>query len=94
MENQSANSFPVPLWVGWTINIVGWVLFVSTSNHTLEIITGLLCVGCAYVGYKHKELSSEPTLGMNRLSPSNLIYASAFEAVWMFAWGFGFFGDF
>jgi hypothetical protein len=94
MENQSPNSFPVPLIAGWAVNIVGWILFVSTSNHTLEIITGLLCIGCVYVGYKHKELNTEPALGKKNLSPANLIYASGFEAVWMLLWGFGLFGDF
>jgi heme/copper-type cytochrome/quinol oxidase subunit 3 len=94
MENQSQNSFPIPLVAGWAVNIVGWILFVSTSNHTLEIITGLLCIGCVYVGYKHKELNTEPAFGNERLSPANLIYASAFEAVWMLLWGFGIFGDF
>ena len=92
MENK--NSFPIPLWLGWLINIIGWVLFVSTFNHTLEIVTGLLCIGCIYVGYKHKQIGTSPFLGMSSLSAGNLIYASAFEAIWMFAWGFGFFGDF
>ena len=92
MENQSQNSFPIPLVAGWAVNIVGWILFVSTTNHTLEIITGLLCIGYVYVGYKHKELNTEPAFGNERLSAANLIYASAFEAVWMLLWGFGLFG--
>ena len=94
MENQNSNSLPIPLGVGWLVNILGWILFVSTFNHALEIVTGLLCIGCVYVGYKHKEDNTPDVLGFNRLSASNLIYASAFEAIWMFAWGLGFFGDF
>ena len=83
--------FPIPLGAGWVVNIVGWVLFVSTWNHALEIITALLAIGCAYVGYKHKQAGTSPFLDKERLSANNLIYASAFEAVWMFAWGFGIF---
>lgn len=94
MENQSANSFLVPLGLGWVINLIGWVLFVSTFNHALEIFTGIICVGCVYVGYRHNQINTKPFLGISSLSPSNLIYASAVEAIWMFAWGFGFFGDF
>ena len=95
MENStSENEFPIPLWAGWVVNIVGWVLFVATMNHALEITTGLLCIGCVYVAYKHKQAGTSPFLGMDRLSANNLLYASAFEAVWMFAWGLGFFGDF
>jgi hypothetical protein len=95
MENStSENGVPIPLWAGWVVNIVGWVLFVATMNHALEITTGLLCIGCVYVAYKHKQAGTSPFLGMDRLSANNLLYASAFEAVWMFAWGLGFFGDF
>jgi len=46
------------------------------------------------VGFKHHNIGTEPLLGIGSLSASNLIYASAFEAAWMFAWGLGFFGDF
>jgi hypothetical protein len=37
-------------------------------------------------------LNTEPAFGNERLSAANLIYASAFEAVWMLLWGFGLFG--
>ena len=40
---------------------------------------GLACIYAAYIGYSHKV--------------NNLIYSSAFNAVWMFAWGFGLFGS-
>ena len=88
------NTFAIPLWLGWLVNIIGWVLFVSTFNHALEIITGILCVGCVYVGYKHKQTETPPVLGVGSLSPQNLIIFSSIEAIWMFAWGFGLFGDF
>jgi len=94
MENQNSSAFPIPLWLGWVINIAGWLLFVSTNNHALEIITGLLCVGCVYAGYKHKQAATPPFLGRVSLSAGNLIYVSAFEAIWMFTWGLGFFGDY
>ena len=94
MENSTIKEgFPIPLWAGWVVNIVGWVLFVSTMNHVLEIITALLCIGCVYVAYKHKQAGTSPFLGMDRLSANNLIYASAFEAVWMLGWGLGLFGE-
>ena len=88
--NISLN-FNVPLWAGWVINGLGWVLFMATFNHAIEIFTGLLCIGCVYLGYKHNQLKTPPFLGWDNLSAKNLIYSSAFEALWMFAWGFGFF---
>jgi hypothetical protein len=89
MEKQNSNTFPIPLGLGWAINVIGWVVFVSTLDHTLETITGLLCVGCAWVGYKHKQAGTSPFLGIERLSAENLVYASVFEAIWMFAWALG-----
>jgi hypothetical protein len=79
----------IPLGAGWVVNIVGWVLFVSTMNPALEIITALLCIGCVYFAYKHKQAGTPPFFGMSSLSAGNLIYASAFEAIWMLAWGLG-----
>ena len=84
-------NFNVPLWAGWVINGLGWVLFVTTFNHALEIVTGILCLGCVYLGYKHDQLKTPAPLGRDNLSAKNLIYVSAFEAAWMFAWGFGIF---
>jgi hypothetical protein len=95
MENTTnEKKFPIPLWAGWVVNIVGWVLFVSTTNHALEIITAILCIGCVYVAYKHKQAGTPPFLEIENLSANNLIYSSAFEAIWMLAWGLGFFGSF
>ena len=95
MENSTnEKGLPIPLWAGWVVNIVGWVLFLYTFNHALEITTALLCVGCVYVAYKHKQAGTAPFLGMERLSANSLIYSSAFEAIWMLAWGLGFFGDY
>ncbi len=90
MENTS-KEFPVPLWVGWAVNVLGWLLFVATFNHAIELITGILCAGCVYVGYVHKNNGSEPALGMDYLTAERLIYASGVEAIWMFAWAFGIF---
>lgn len=89
---SDGKTFPIPLSVAWIINIVGWILFVSTFNSVLEIITGLLCVGCAWVGIMHRKAGTSPFLGLNALSASNLIWASIIEALWMFAWGFGLMG--
>lgn len=93
MEGSSnSNVFPIPLGAAWIINVIGWVLFVSTMNHGLELLTSLLCLGCVYVGIQHKKINTPPFLDNERLSANNLIYASAFEAIWMFAWGIGLFG--
>ena len=88
---DSSNSFPVPLWAGWLVNILGYILFLSTFNHAVEIVTGLLCIGCIYVGYVHKKNNSKPFLGIGLFSASRLIASSVFEAAWMFAWAFGVF---
>lgn len=82
----------VPLWAGWMVNILGWILFISTSNHFLEIITALLCVGCVYLAYLHKQAGTGPIFNSSYLSANNLIYTSAFEAIWMFLFGFGIIG--
>jgi len=90
-DSTNQNSFPIPLSVGWGINIVGWVLFATTFDHTIELITAVLCIGCVYVGYKHKDTDTAPAFGNENLTAQNLIYASAFEAVWMLTWAFGVF---
>lgn len=90
MENSTnEKGFPIPLWAGWLVNIVGWVMFVSTMDHTLEIITALLCIGCVYVAYKHKQAGTSPVLGRENLSANNLMYSSAFEALFMLIFGLG-----
>lgn len=93
-SNKAESSFPIPILVGWIVNAVAWILFLATFNHAIEIVMGLLCVGCVFVGFKHKKLNTPPSLGMNSLSANNLIYTSVVDAVWMFAWGLGLFGDF
>ena len=69
-------TFGIPIWVGWGINILAWVIFVGTMNHPLEIVMGLACCFAAFVGFKHWNKS--------------LLFASIFDAIWMFTWGFGF----
>lgn len=99
-DNLSSNqenvggTFPVPLWVGWVLNGLAWALFLLTFNHTIEIIMGLACCFSAFIGYKHKQIGTSPFLNVERLTSLNLIYTSAFNAVWMFAWGLGFFGSY
>ena len=88
---KNENSFPIPLSVGWGINIAGWVLFATTMNTAIELITAILCIGCVYVGYKHKDTETPPAFGNENLTAQNLIYASAFEAVWMLTWATGLF---
>jgi hypothetical protein len=88
-KSLNSNPIAIPLWAGWLVNIIGWVLFISTFNHVLEILTGILCIGCVFIGYKHKQNNTPAFLGL--FSAGNLIWASAFEAIWMFAWGLGFF---
>lgn len=83
MEEQK--SFPIPLSVGWILNILGWMIFISTMDHTLEFITAIVCMGCVYIGYKHKQIGTGPFM-IDSMSAANLIYASAFEAVWMLCW--------
>jgi len=94
MTTENKNSFLVPIGLGWIVNLIGWVLFISTFNHSLEILTGVFSLGCVYVGYKHKLINTKPFLDFENLSANNLIWASSVQAIWMFAWGFGFFGDF
>lgn len=93
-QENVGDTFPVPIWVGWGINGLAWILFVFTFNHTIEIIMGLACCFAAFVGFKHKQIGTPDLLNNNRLSSLNLIYTSVFDAVWMFAWGLGLFGSF
>lgn len=81
--SNDSKEFPIPLGVCWAINIIGWVLFVSTRNHVVEILTCLLSLGCLYVALQHKKINTPPFLSNEKLSANNLIYASAFEAIWM-----------
>ncbi|GMV53335.1 MAG: hypothetical protein D8M52_07080 [Chlorobi bacterium] len=88
MENQKEATFPIPLAVGWAINIAAWMLFLVTSNHLIELVMALVCVGCVYVGYKHKQIGTEPFIGF--LSSTYLIFISFLDAVWMLMWGLSF----
>jgi hypothetical protein len=94
LQAIDVNIRKMPLGVAWIVNFIGWVLFLSTFNHAIEIATGIVCLICVYVGYIHYKSKTSPFLGLNSLSSGNLIWSSAIEAIWMFAWGFGFFGDF
>ena len=47
-DSTNQNSFPIPLAVGWGVNIIGWVLFATTMNTAIELITAILCMGCVY----------------------------------------------
>ena len=90
MENiKNENSFPVPLWIGWLINIIGWIAFVATMNSVIEFITAALSIGCVFIGFKHKQAGTAPSFDIERLSPINLIYAAAFQAIWMLTWATG-----
>ena len=93
-NKTNEGSFPIPIWVGWGINILAWVLFVATFNHIIEIFMGLACSFSIYIGYRHRQMGSSPYLDMARLSANNLIYTSIVDAVWMFSWGLGIWGSF
>ncbi|MDQ3193143.1 MAG: hypothetical protein M3Q58_16285 [Bacteroidota bacterium] len=95
MENSTTKeSFAIPIWIGWLINALAWVLFIATFNHIIEIFMGIMCALCTYTAYKHNVINTEPPLGIESLSAKNLIYTSAFNTLWMFAWGLGLFGSF
>ena len=64
---------------GWIINVVAWIIFVLTGDHTLEILMGLLCGYAAYIGYSS--------------SDKKLLGSSLFDMAWMFLWGFGLMGS-
>lgn len=76
-EKSTGEVFGIPVWIGWAVNALAWVLFILASNHAIEIIMGLACIFAFYVGFKHKN--------------NRLIYSSVFDTLWMFAWGLGFF---
>ena len=80
MDNFLEYLKKLPLWLGWIINALAWVIFVITGSHFLEILMGIACCIAFYIGLNKKN--------------NNLMAASAFDAVWMFAWGFGFFGSY
>lgn len=65
---------------GWIINGLAVLVFITTGNHVLEIILGLMCVYAAYLGVTNKD--------------RRLLFSSIIDAIWMFAWGFGFMGDY
>ena len=79
-NNISETSFGAPLWLGWVINIVAWISFLVVWNHPFELMMGLACCLSFYIAYQHKS--------------SFLMYISGFDAVWMFLWGLGLFGDY
>ena len=71
---EENTTFPVPLWAAWVINIVSWIIFVTTDIHVLEIIMGVACLVAAFIAFKHNGWY--------------LLFVSILDAVWMFSWGF------
>jgi heme/copper-type cytochrome/quinol oxidase subunit 3 len=61
--------------LGWIINALAWIVFILTDNHGLEILMGILCLYVVYIGHVQEN--------------KNLRNSSIFNAIWMFAWGFG-----
>ena len=89
---KNEKSFPVPLWIGWLINIIGWIAFVATMNSAIEFITAAFSLGCVFIGFKHQQAGTAPSFDIDRLSPNTLIYASAIQAIWMLTWATGIVG--
>jgi hypothetical protein len=73
MDSSTTKKFFIPLWVGWLINILSWVLFLATDENEIEILAGVLCLLAIFIGVKHKN--------------SRLIITSILEALWMFSFG-------
>jgi len=86
-HSYGENTFPIPLWAGWLINTLAWILFLLTHNNGVEIAMAIICIGCVYVGYRHYKMKSEPPLELPLLKPNYLIYFSIFDAIWMLYWG-------
>jgi hypothetical protein len=73
MENTSKKVFIIPLWVGWLINILSWILFLSSNKDEIEYLAGGLCLIAMFIGIKHKNYK--------------LIITSILESLWMFSFG-------
>ncbi len=83
-EQQTANpswltkiTAPVPLWVGWGVNGLAWVIFILTANHMLEFLMGLACIYVGLVAIAKRESGGK-----------KLIFVSFGDAIWMFYWAF------
>ena len=80
-NNEENNaSIGVPLWVGWIINVIAWVSFLVFWNHPFELMMGVACCISFLIAYQQRS--------------SFLMYVSGFDAVWMFLWGLGLFGNY
>lgn len=85
-ELTTQSNFPIPLWLGFIVNFLAWLIFVTTDNHGLEFFMGILCLSSAYVGYVHKKRNSDPAFELNFLNANYLIYISVFDAIWIIYW--------
>jgi hypothetical protein len=72
--------FGIPLWVGWVINALAWIIFIYTFNRTMDIMMGVASGFAFYIGLKHKN--------------DYLMYISGIDTIWMLSWGLGFWGRF
>ena len=61
--------------LGWLINLIVLLFYISISINTFEILLGLACVFAVYIGYRHKS--------------KILLFVSSIEAVWFFSYGLG-----
>ena len=85
ITSQGVSSFitkitEVPFYTCWIVNASAWVIFVVTFNSILEFLMGIACIYAFLIAKKHKE--------------TRWMYISIVDAVWMFAWAFGLFGNF
>lgn len=69
---------PIPLWLGWIVNGMAWVIFVATHNHILEFIMGIACIYVGIVAFAKRDSSNA----------KRLMWASFADAIWMFRWAF------
>lgn len=92
-ETTTKKTFFIPMWMGWFVNLIAWGIyllpfqfaFLSMESPIIPIIIGVLCLLTTYVAYRHKQIDTKPLFGIEYLNPNTLIYASAFDALWMFS---------
>ena len=69
---------PIPIWIGFVINAVSWVIFALTSVHFVEFMMGMACLYVALLGITKNQEKGAHTL----------ITWSIMAALWMFYWAF------
>ncbi len=78
---DTSKGMPIPLLVGWIVNVLAYIIFFSVNSIFVAILMMILVAGCIYVANEHVKLGTGPALNQPRLSAKNLRLVSILDVI-------------